>query len=113
MRIRRDEEARVKTAATSALHGRGRVVLAISGGLDSMVLLDAVSLSLSAPKSSILVATFDHRTGNHASRAARMVERRARQIGFRCVIGTAAAVGRRESEWRDERWRFLRSVAKD
>jgi len=113
MRIRRDEEARVKTAATSALHGRGRVVLAISGGLDSMVLLDAVSLMLSAPKSSILVATFDHRTGNHASHAARMVDRRARQIGFRCVIGTAAAVGRRESEWRDERWRFLRSVAKD
>jgi tRNA(Ile)-lysidine synthase len=113
MRIRRDEEARVQGVAASALQGRGRVVLAISGGLDSMVLLDAVSLSLSAPKSSILVATFDHRTGSHASRAARLVERKARQLGFRCVIGTAAAIGKRESEWRDERWRFLRSVAKD
>jgi tRNA(Ile)-lysidine synthase len=111
MRIRRDEEPRVQSAAASALQGRGRVVLAISGGLDSMVLLDAVSLSLSAPKSSVLVATFDHRTGNHASRAARMVARKAAQSGFRCVVGTAETVGRKESEWRDERWRFLRSVA--
>jgi len=78
-----------------------------------MVLLDAVSLSLSAPKSTVLVATFDHRTGNHASRAARMVERKALQSGFRCVVGTAQKPGRKESEWRDERWRFLRSVARN
>ena len=77
-----------------------------------MALLDAVSLSLSAPKSSVLVATFDHRTGNHASRAARMVERKSRQSGFRCVVGKAETLGNRESEWRDERWRFLRSVAR-
>src|SRR5215212_10770433 len=113
MRIRRDEEARVQAAAASALKCCGRVVLAVSGGLDSMVLLDAVSLSLSAPKSSILVATFDHRTGPHALRAAKMVERKSRQLGFRCVIGTAATLGKKESEWRDERWRFLRSVAND
>jgi tRNA(Ile)-lysidine synthase len=78
-----------------------------------MTLLDAVSLSLSAPQSSILVATFDHRTGNHASRAARMVERKCRQSGFRCIVGTAETSGKRESEWRDERWRFLRAVARD
>ena len=77
-----------------------------------MALFDAVSLSLSAPKSSVLVATFDHRTGNHASRAARMVERKSRQSGFRCIVGTAETPGKRESEWRDERWRFLRSVAR-
>lgn len=113
MRIRRDEEARVQTAAASALQGCASVVLAVSGGLDSMVLLDAVSLSLSAPKSSIIVATFDHRTGHHALKAARIVERKSRQLGFRCVIGTAATLGKKESEWRDERWRFLRSVARD
>jgi tRNA(Ile)-lysidine synthase len=113
MRIRCDEEARVQNAAAAALKGRGRLVLAVSGGLDSMVLLDAVSLTLSAPKSSVLVATFDHRTGNHASRAAKMVDRKARQLGFRCVIGTAASVGRRESEWREDRWQFLRTVAND
>lgn len=109
--MRRDEEARVQRAAASALEGRGRVVLAISGGLDSMVLLDSVSLALSAPKSSVLVATFDHGTGSHASRAARLVDRKSRQLGFRCVVGSATSIGRKESEWRHERWRFLRSVA--
>lgn len=111
MTMRRDEEARVQRAAASALEGRGRVVLAISGGLDSMVLLDSVSLALSAPKSSVLVATFDHGTGGHASRAARLVDRKSRQLGFRCVVGSATSIGRKESEWRHERWRFLRSVA--
>jgi tRNA(Ile)-lysidine synthase len=113
MRIRCDEEARVQNSAASALAGRNRVVLAVSGGLDSMVLLDAVSRSLSAPKSSVLVATFDHRTGNHASRAATLVDRKARQLGFRCVTGVAQTVGKRESEWREERWQFLRAIAKD
>jgi tRNA(Ile)-lysidine synthase len=113
MRIRRDEEGPVQGAAASALNGCGRVVLAISGGLDSMVLLDAVSLSLSAPKSSVLVATFDHGTGSHASRAAKMVARKSAQLGFRCIIGNAERLGTKESEWRDERWRFLRSTAKD
>lgn len=111
MRIRRDEEARVQAAAASALKGCKRAVLAVSGGLDSMALLDAVSLSLSAPKSSILVATFDHRTGHHALRAAKMVERKARQLGFRSIIGTSATPGKKESEWRDDRWRFLRSIS--
>lgn len=87
-------------------------MLAISGGLDSMVLLDAVARSLSTPRSTVLVATFDHRTGNHASRAARLVERRAEKLGFKCVVGVALARGTRESEWREERWKFLRATAR-
>src|SRR6185369_11610160 len=111
MRTRPDEEARVLRAAASALDGCERIVLAISGGLDSMVLLDAVARSLNAPRSTVVVATFDHRTGNHASRAARLVERRAEKLGFKCVVGIAVARGTRESEWREERWRFLRAAA--
>jgi len=111
MRTRPDEEARVLRAAASALDGCERIVLAISGGLDSMVLLDAVARSLNTPRSSVLVATFDHRTGNHASRAARLVERRAEKLGFKCVAGIAVARGTRESEWREERWKFLRATA--
>lgn len=113
MRTRRDEEARVIDAAASALSGYDRVVLAVSGGLDSMVLLDAISEAHTGPKSSVLVATFDHKTGAHALRAARLVDRRARHLGFNCVIGTATVVGTREHEWRYDRWRFLRSVADD
>ena len=78
-----------------------------------MVLLDAISRSLSAPRSSVLVATFDHRTGDHASRAARLVQRRAEKTRLKCIVGTARKRGTRESEWREERWKFLRMTAKN
>jgi len=106
-----DEEAAVLTAAQAALENRERVVLAVSGGLDSMVLLDAVA-SVASKRSGILVATFDHRTGSHATMAAKLVEKRSAALGLRCVVGIATVRGTRESEWRDERWRFLRSTAK-
>ncbi len=87
-------------------------MLAVSGGLDSMVLLDAVAATFSGRESALLVATFDHRTGPHASRATKLVEKRAASLGLKCRIGIAGHVGTRESEWRDERWRFLRAQAK-
>jgi len=113
MRRRPDEEATVLRAAASALEGRERLILAISGGLDSMVLLDAVARSLESHRPSILVATFDHRTGNHASRAARLVQRQAEKRRLKCVVGVAVKKGTRESEWREERWNFLRTTAKN
>lgn len=111
MRPRPDEEATVLQAAASALHGRERVVLAVSGGLDSMVLLDAAAATLSGPQHRLLVATFDHRTGSHASKASKLVERKSASLGLRCVVGTATRVGSREHEWREERWKFLRATA--
>ena len=44
------------------------LLLAVSGGLDSMVLLDAFATV--APSRVAAVATFDHGTGAHATRAA-------------------------------------------
>ena len=76
-----------------------------------MVLLDAAVATLSGPRSGILVATFDHRTGAHASRAARMVQKRAESHRLRCVVGLATKAHCREHEWREERWKFLRSTA--
>ena len=99
-------------AAASALTGHERVVLAVSGGLDSMVLLDSVATTFSGRKSTLLVATFDHRTGAHGSKATKLVEKRAAALGLKCTVGVAEHVGTRESEWRDERWRFLRAQAK-
>jgi tRNA(Ile)-lysidine synthase len=112
MRYRPDEEAPVLQAAASALNGHERVVLAVSGGLDSMVLLDAAAQVVPKAATRLRVATFDHRTGHHASRAAKLVEKRCQSLGLKCIVGTAAQVGIRESEWREERWRFLRSTAK-
>ncbi|MEO8575275.1 MAG: tRNA lysidine(34) synthetase TilS, partial [Gemmatimonadales bacterium] len=111
MRPRRDEEGTVLQAVASAFNGRSRVVLAVSGGLDSMVLLDAAAATYSGSRHGMVVATFDHRTGPHASRASKLVEKRSAALGLRCIVGTATRIGTREHEWRDERWRFLRATA--
>jgi tRNA(Ile)-lysidine synthase len=87
--------------------GSARAALAISGGLDSMVLLEAAARS----GADILVATFDHGTGKFARDAVALVARRAAQLGAPCVIGRAETSGRRESEWRGARLSFLRDVA--
>jgi tRNA(Ile)-lysidine synthase len=110
MGTRPDEEAGVLHAAASALTGKSRILLAVSGGLDSMVLLDAVAKTFDGPRTGILVATFDHRTGTHASRAVRLVSRRAKTLGLQCVSGLAEKSHSREHEWREQRWKFLRAA---
>lgn len=57
------------------------------------------------------IATFDHRSGPHTSKAARLVRVTARALGLAVVSGRARSRGASEAEWRDMRWRFLRSVA--
>ncbi len=112
MENRPDEEADiVLRAAWSALSGRERVVLAVSGGLDSMVLLDAAKRSRALSSSSITVATFDHQTGAHSAKAANAVRKRAESLGLRCIVGVATVTRSKEHEWRDERWKFLRATA--
>lgn len=101
----------VESAVEAALATCGRAVLAISGGLDSMVLLSAASKLPARARQRVAVATFDHGTGRAAGRAANLVARRAFRSGFLCVSGRAASIGRREEEWRRARWQFLRQVA--
>lgn len=108
-----------QSEAVTAVHGslagleRGRWLLAVSGGRDSMVLLDALA-SARAPEIAA-VATFDHGTGPAARRAAQLVEREALARELRVVSGSmgAASPARRgsEAQWRAERWRFLRGWA--
>src|SRR5688572_3059861 len=92
--------------------GERRLVLAVSGGADSMVLLDAVDRAVSDGAGSdvrgrISVATFDHGTGVHATAAARLVSAEARGRGFDIRIGNASLTGATEAEWRAARWSFL------
>ena len=89
--------------------GPGKWLLAVSGGVDSMVLLDAAANSLDHRK--VTVATFDHGTGEWAANAAAHVSRHALRCGIECVSGLAGEAGRSESEWRAQRWRFLRETA--
>lgn len=101
------EVQKVDSAVRKTLAG-SRVVLAVSGGLDSMVLLEAAART----DANILVATFDHATGTFAARAVKLVATRAAELGFPCVAGHAKQPGIRESEWREGRHRFLRDVAR-
>jgi len=111
MQIRSDEEAVVLRDAASALESAERVVLAVSGGLDSMVLLHAATSVRASRRKTLLVATFDHRSGSHSATATKFVERHARNLGIKCVSGRASTPLSREHEWREARWTFLRATA--
>jgi tRNA(Ile)-lysidine synthase len=89
------------------LLGGGPVLLAISGGLDSMVLLESAARS----KCDVVVATFDHGTGEFARRATGLVAARCSALGLECVTGISRSKGTREHEWREARLRFLRETA--
>lgn len=107
----RVEASGVERAVESALGGCGSAVLAVSGGLDSMVLLTAASRLPARARRQVMVATFDHGTGKAAGRAAALVAREAVRYGFVCVTGRASTIGTREEEWRRGRWQFLEQVA--
>ncbi|CAN5661172.1 hypothetical protein BH23GEM1_BH23GEM1_09460 [soil metagenome] len=91
------------------LRGHNRVVLAVSGGADSMVMLDAAREA----EADLIVATFDHRTGPASAAAAQLVRRRCDELGLRCFAGEAGMDAKTEEHWREQRWKFLRAVARD
>lgn len=92
---------------------RAPLLLAVSGGLDSMVLLHAMDRV--AHSRIAAVATFDHGTGEAATEAVAHVARAARALGLPVVTGvlsaTPALATSREAHWRRARYRFLRASA--
>jgi tRNA(Ile)-lysidine synthase len=109
MSVSHRETSSVRQSVRAALGRRDRVVLAVSGGLDSMVLLDAAAATV--PRERLTVATFDHATGPAASAARAHVERHADALGieYRGARASETPVG--EAALRDARWDFLRRVA--
>ena len=87
----------------------GPLLLAVSGGIDSMVLLE--SAARVARRRIAAVASFDHGTGTHARAAVRHVRRRVTELGLTMLTRTASGAGRTEAGWREGRWRFLREQA--
>jgi tRNA(Ile)-lysidine synthase len=87
------------------------LVLAVSGGRDSMVLLEAMARV--APARVAAVATFDHGTGPLATEAASVVRERAHALGLPVRSGVSHAPARTEAEWRAQRLAFLHDVARD
>lgn len=83
-----------------------------------MVLAHAVVDGLDAScdadvRERVTVATFDHRTGDHAAESVEHVRRWGRARGVTVVAGRAAQALAGEAAWREARWRFLRRVARE
>jgi tRNA(Ile)-lysidine synthetase-like protein len=92
------------------------LVLAVSGGIDSMTMLHATARAIergTCGSASLVVATFDHGTGEHATRAAALVQRVAADLGLACVAGRSDDLLAGEAAWRAARWSFLRRVARE
>ena len=100
-------------AREAALASDRPLLLAVSGGLDSMSLLDAMTAV--APERIAGVATFDHASGAHSARASAHVRAEAERRGLRVVTGRLRSGADRsnglEAMWRSERQRFLRHAA--
>jgi len=88
-----------------------RYLLAVSGGRDSMVLLDAFARFRS---DAVAAATFDHGTGPAAVRAALLVELEGTRRSIAVVSGRRADTAvSGEAAWRAARWEFLLGWAKE
>lgn len=109
--VRQRESLQLNAAVARVLRGDRPIVLAVSGGIDSMTLLDIVVKAGVAP--SVIVATFDHGTGAAATSATKLVARTARELGIECVVGRATSPLSSEAELRSARWTFLRDVASE
>ncbi len=88
----------------------GPLVLAISGGRDSMALMRAMARW--APQRLAVVATFDHGTGGYATDSAALVAAEARRLGLNVVRERARMPAFTEAAWREARWGFLHRVAR-
>lgn len=88
-----------------------RYLLAVSGGRDSMVLLDAF---VRFRTDAVAAATFDHGTGPAARKAALLVELEGTRRSVRVVSGRRGEAGpATEAAWRRARWDFLLAQAKE
>ena len=107
--VRQSDLHPIEGAVRHAAAG-GPLLLAVSGGRDSMVLLHAAARA--AADRVAAVATFDHGTGAFARRAVALVCDEAARLGFPVVAGRAASNGGTEAAWRDARHAFLGSAAR-
>jgi tRNA(Ile)-lysidine synthase len=103
-----------RLAARMAARGRPgegeRVVVALSGGLDSLVLLHLLRFAPELPRTELIAAHFDHRMRPDSAADARWVAERARRWDVRLESGQVGAPPQSEEGARDARYEFLDSV---
>ena len=107
----RDASVRaIETSVRQMLARRNRLVLAVSGGIDSAVLLDAAA-RLRSREHRIVVATVDHGTGPAATESTAQVLATAARFGLSAMSDRLTLERPGEAAWREARWKFLRRIA--
>lgn len=87
-----------------------KIILAVSGGVDSVVMLDIFARKF--PQEELIVAHFDHGIRENSKEDAEFVRRRASEYGIEAVIENAELEGKAsEEKARKARYKFLRRVA--
>jgi tRNA(Ile)-lysidine synthase len=99
-----------RSVAAAAAAATRPLVLAVSGDLDSMALLDAATRV--ARDRVGVIASFDHGSGPHATLATEFVCGEAAARGLPAVAGRADQLLSGEAAWREARRRFLGAVAR-
>lgn len=103
---------RIQEVVNDALPGNGRALLAVSGGVDSMVLLHAAQAVRAAEQ--IVVATFDHASGHHSAAAVDLVQQVSMSARIPIVLGRGEKRDNpSEADWRGDRMAFLRAAARE
>src|SRR6185503_5424016 len=106
----RDRAVRViESSVRQLLARRTRLVLAVSGGVDSAVLMDAVA-RLRSSEHRVVVASVDHGTGDAATEATARTLAAAAHHGLPAISERLFTARADEASWRAGRWAFLRQV---
>ena len=100
--------ARLKEDGT--LDSGDRVVVALSGGLDSVVLLHLLRFGANIPRLELIPAHFDHRMRPESERDLLWVAGVCRAWGIPMRAGRAESIPASEEEARDRRYDFLLDV---
>lgn len=96
--------------ATGLLPPACTLTVAFSGGLDSAVLLDLISVLCDAWGWRITAAHFDHRMRPGSAEDAAWVESRCAAVGIPCRVGRAERVPQNEADARVQRYAFLEAA---
>jgi tRNA(Ile)-lysidine synthase len=88
------------------------VLVAVSGGADSVALARALHRLHKRGEGRLVLAHFNHRLrGVESDGDQAFVEQLGLELGVECVVGASAGVGTTEESLRDARYAFLRSAA--
>ncbi len=88
-----------------------KIILAVSGGVDSMVMLDMICRSKNYSSGDIFIAHFNHGIRQNAAEDAAFVERKAKEYGVEFRLGKSElGEGADEATAREARYDFLHSI---